>query len=191
MKKSVLIALCFVAGLIAVGCRADVVLQDDSCAELPSDPEELFNYAVENDLFIDVDAEAVANEHLSSIAGNHSPSEEFIRKNILCRVAYERFSKHVTLEDGIEYVGIKSGAEIKISEQLFQWFMRELEEGNEHVMKAKERGERVFVIDRRAGAGTLCVAQGEDGKLEIVDAPLENGNDVYVTQDMVEAKGIE
>lgn len=175
MRNLVKSAVYVIIAIFAISCT-NSNSKDYSENSLPENIAELEKFAVENNIFIDVDGEALHKEYMNNLAGNLEPTQTFLRENKLCEIAYQRFSKHVTLVDKIEEIDIKSGAEINISEALFQYFMKDLEEGNEHVREVLRNGGDIIVGDRNSPV--IYTVVNENGELVQVDKSPFEGMDV-------------
>lgn len=102
---------------------------------------EMSDYVVQNNTFIDVDATLFSYEALK----NEAPESDLLRQKVLYDIASDRFNSHVTVTDGIMSLNLKSGAEINISERLFNHFNAELNDWNETAREAIARGEDVLI----------------------------------------------
>lgn len=185
MRKIAINLALSLIGFMVIGCSYDDS-KNHTDYTLPENIAELEKYAVENNIFIDVDGDAIHEESMNNLAGNLEPTQAFLREKKLCEIAYQRFSKHVTLVDKIEQIDIKSGAEINISEVLFQCFMKNLEESNEHVREVLRNGGDIIVCD--PNSPIIYMVVNENGELVQVDkSPLEGMDVIEIPITVAEA----
>lgn len=143
----VIIMLNFIRNVIAIVIPICFTACQQKDAEVSSDDlqslnvSEMSDYVVQNNTFIDVDATVLSPEVLM----NEAPESDLLRQKALYDIASDRFNAHVTVTDGIMNLDLKSGAEINISERLFNHFNAELNDWNETAREAIARGEDVLV----------------------------------------------
>ena len=130
---------------LLVGCASRENVQDVPVADvspIPTKPSsELVRSFVENDAFIDVDVKAVIYGQINaaSRAENNLSEEDFAKM----QAAIYRFYKHVSIVDSQYVWDLNSGAEINISEDIYNAFVGSLQEGNAQIREWNAKGERV------------------------------------------------
>ena len=130
---------------LLVGCASRENVQDVPVADvspIPTKPSsELVRSFVENEAFIEFDVDAVSYASINPVSrAENNVTEEDCAK---MQAAMYRFYKHVSVVDSQYVWDLKSGAEINISEDIYNAFVGSLQEGNAQIREWNAKGERV------------------------------------------------
>ncbi len=128
---------------LIAGCanreKAPAPVMDGVVLPIKPSSELVRDYALSND-FIDVNFKAVEKATLNPASRSEDVTEEDFAK--VWAAAY-RFYRHVSLEDSMYVWDINNGADINISEEIFNAFTNNLDEANAAVKEWNAKGEKV------------------------------------------------
>lgn len=147
--------------LILMGCVGKEGVKDAPVVEsspFPYKPSrELVKSFLETNAFLEFDADAVAYASInpSSRAENGVTEED----EAMMTAAIYRFYKHVSVVDSQYVWDVECGADINMSDKVFESFVNNLEDINRHIKEVNTRG------------GKICISEPND---EYFEKLLEN-----------------
>lgn len=139
-----LIVLLLLAGCVGRESAKDVPVADVSPVS-PRPSSELVRSFVENDAFIEFDVDAVSYASINPVSrAENNVTEEDCAK---MQAAMYRFYKHVSVVDSQYVWDLKSGAEINVSDDAFDFFVNNLEDVNGHIKKSIAKGTKIIITE--------------------------------------------
>lgn len=141
-KLFLILALPLMAGC-ANSEKAPTPTVDENVLPIKPSGELVRGYALSND-FLDVDLMKVEKATLFPASRSEDVTEEDFAK---AKAVVYRFYKHVTLKDSTYVCSLKNGAEINISEELFNFYLNGLQEANAHIKELNAKGQKVIISE--------------------------------------------
>ncbi len=132
---------CLIVSLLLTGCNSNTTQDEPNINETETKAKstETIQLVKENK-FIDFDVNKVIDNFAADVQ-NKIPEEEVHKY----KAALYRFYSHVTSDDNGYTCDLKSGAEINVSENVFNALMQNLKETNEGIAQMKAKGMSVNV----------------------------------------------